>query len=164
MGQRTGSLPAVRRAVEHDLVELLRLHAPPSEALDDDGLDALAVVLRRQLDSDAVRVLVVDGAGERLAACGIGTIEQRLPGPGLSDGRTGQVIGVAADPDQRRPGPSRAVLRGLLDWFGEHEIARVDLHTPGADEPLYRELGFTSHPDPALSWSPAADRAVTPSR
>jgi len=160
MGQRTGISSAVRQAVEYDLVELVRLQAPPSENLDDDWLDALAVVLREQLTSDAVRVLVVDGADEGLAACGIGTIEQRLPGPDLSDGRTGHVLGVVTDPDQRRSGHSRAVLRGLLDWFREREVARVDLHADAEDEPLCRELGFTQHPDSSLYWR----RAVTPSR
>ncbi|MET7972703.1 GNAT family N-acetyltransferase [Streptomyces mirabilis] len=177
MGQREGNGPAVRQAVEYDLVELVRLRALLFEDLggdffspasaDDDWLDALAVVLKEQLTSDAVRILVVDGDGDGdgdsdsdgdgdrgLAACGIATIEQRLPGPHLRNGRIGHVIGVVTDPSYRRRGHSRSIMRGLLDWFGEREVARVDLYASAEGEPLYRELGFTHHPDPALYWRP----------
>lgn len=169
MGQRKGNGPAVRQAVEYDLVELVRLRALLFEDLggdffspasaDDDWLDALAVVLKEQLTSDAVRILVVDGDGDSdgdrgLAACGIATIEQRLPGPHLRNGRIGHVIGVVTDPSYRRRGHSRSIMRGLLDWFGERAVARVDLYASAEGEPLYRELGFTHHPDPALYWRP----------
>ncbi|MCT9105420.1 GNAT family N-acetyltransferase [Streptomyces mirabilis] len=169
MGQRKGNGPAVRQAVEYDLVELVRLRALLFEDLggdffspasaDDDWLDALAVVLKEQLTSDAVRILVVDGDGDGdgdrgLAACGIATIEQRLPGPHLRNGRIGHVIGVVTDPSYRRRGHSRSIMRSLLDWFGEREVARVDLYASAEGEPLYRELGFTHHPDPALYWRP----------
>ncbi|MFD8007076.1 GNAT family N-acetyltransferase [Streptomyces mirabilis] len=169
MGQRKGNGPAVRQAGEYDLVELVRLRALLFEDLgghffspvsaDDDWLDALAVVLKEQLTADAVRILVVDGDGDGdgdrgLAACGIATIEQRLPGPHLRNGRIGHVIGVVTDPSYRRRGHSRSIMRGLLDWFGEREVARVDLYASAEGEPLYRELGFTDHPDPALYWRP----------
>ncbi|MFF4730719.1 GNAT family N-acetyltransferase [Streptomyces mirabilis] len=167
MGQRERNGPAVRQAVEYDLVELVRLRALLFENLgghffspataDDDWLDALAVVLKEQLTADAVRILVVDGDGDGdrgLAACGIATIEQRLPGPHLRNGRIGHVIGVVTDPSYRRRGHSRSIMRGLLGWFGEREVARVDLYASAEGEPLYRELGFTDHPDPALYWRP----------
>jgi ribosomal protein S18 acetylase RimI-like enzyme len=159
----------VRQAVEYDLVELVRLRALLFENLggpffspasaDDDWLDALAVVLKEQLTADAVRILVVDGDGDSdgdrgLAACGIATIEQRLPGPHLRNGRIGHVIGVVTDPSYRRRGHSRSIMRSLLDWFEEREVARVDLYASAEGEPLYRELGFTNHPDPALYWRP----------
>lgn len=121
---------------------------------EDGWLDALAVVLTEQLTSDSVRILVVDAEGGRLAACGIGVVEQRLPGPHLLNGRIGQVIGVVTDPAHRRRGHSRAIMRELLDWFREREVSRVDLYASAEGEPLYRDLGFTDHPDPALYWRP----------
>jgi len=166
MRQHGGTTLDVRQAVEYDLVELLRLRVSLFEDLggdffspasaDDDWLDALAAVLRQQLTADTVRILVVDDDGHSgLAACGIGTIEQRLPGPHLRNGRIGQVIGVVTDPAHRRRGHSRAIMRGLLDWFGEQQVARVDLYASPGGEPLYRQLGFTNHPDPSLYWRPA---------
>ncbi|MFB8032963.1 GNAT family N-acetyltransferase [Streptomyces sp. NPDC056004] len=171
MRQRTENHTAVRQAVEGDIAELVRLRAMLFDDLGgdffapasggDDWLQALAVVLKEQLSAaadaasgtDAVRILVVDG-GSGLAACGIGTIEQRLPGPHLRNGRIGQVIGVVTDPEYRRLGHSRSVMRGLLDWFRERDVARVDLYASPEGEPLYRELGFTNHPDPSLYWRP----------
>ncbi|GGV10139.1 GNAT family N-acetyltransferase [Streptomyces spectabilis] len=153
----------IRQAVEDDVPELVRLRALLFEDLggeffnpssgDEEWRHALATVLKEQLGSDAVRVLVVDSDGG-LAACGIGTIEQRLPGPHLRNGRIGLVIGVVTDPAHRRRGHSRAIMHGLLDWFRERGAARVDLHASHDGEPLYRALGFTDHPDPALYWRP----------
>ncbi|WP_030672156.1 GNAT family N-acetyltransferase [Streptomyces rimosus] len=153
----------VRQAAEGDVPELVRLRAllfdtlggdffAPASA-DDGWRDALAVVLKDQLASVTVRILVVDG-GHGLAACGIGTLEQRLPGPHLRNGRIGHVIGVVTDPAYRRRGHGRAVMRGLLDWFREREAARVDLYASVDGEPLYRDLGFVEHPDPSLCWRP----------
>lgn len=163
MTQRTGDPAAVRQAVEDDIAELVRLRAMLFENLGgdffapasggNDWLDVLAVVLKEQLAADAVRILVVEG-GSGLAACGIGTIEQRLPGPHLRNGRIGQVIGVVTDPAYRRLGHSRSIMKGLLDWFRESDVARVDLYASTGGEPLYRELGFTNHPDPSLYWRP----------
>ncbi|WP_189545338.1 GNAT family N-acetyltransferase [Streptomyces gelaticus] len=160
---RTENHDYVRQAVEDDIPELVRLREMLFENLggyffspvsgSGAWLDTLAVVLKEQLTSDAVRVLVVDGASG-LAACAIGTIEQRLPGPHLCNGRIGQVIGVITDPGYRRLGYSRSLMRGLLDWFRESDVARVDLYASAEGEPLYRELGFTNHPDPSLYWRP----------
>ncbi|MFJ9542933.1 GNAT family N-acetyltransferase [Streptomyces sp. NPDC101225] len=169
MAPRTRTTSAVRQAEEYDLVELLRLRTLLLDDLGgdcfnpaaDEGswLDALAVVLRRQLRAGDVRILVVDGEGDRnadggLAAWGIGRIEHRLPGPHLRNGRVGHVIGVITDPAHRRRGHGRAIMRGLLDWFREHEVARVDLYASAEGEPLYRDLGFRDLPDPALYWRP----------
>ncbi|MEU7898677.1 GNAT family N-acetyltransferase [Nonomuraea sp. NPDC049152] len=152
----------VRQAVEDDVAELVRLRALLFETLGGsffnpssagDWRDALAAVLKEQLTADSVRILAVDG-DNGLAACGIGTIEQRLPGPHLLNGRIGHVIGVVTDPAYRRRGHSRAIMQGLLDWFREREVARVDLYASHDGEPLYRELGFVDHPDPSLYWRP----------
>ncbi|MFD8377900.1 GNAT family N-acetyltransferase [Streptomyces sp. NPDC059679] len=163
MGHDAGHHTDVRQATEDDIAELVRLRQLLFEDLggeffnpssgDDDWRDALAEALKDQLTADAVRILVVDG-DQGLAACGIGTIEQRLPGPRLRNGRIGQVIGVVTDPAYRRRGHSRAIMRGLLDWFRERGVARVDLRASAEGEPLYRELGFVNHPAPTLYWHP----------
>lgn len=154
----------VQQAMERDVPELVRLRSLLFETLggdffnpasgDGDWRAALASVLREQIAAETVRILVVPGP-TGLAACGIGTIEQRLPGPHLRNGRIGHVIGVVTDPAHRRRGHSRAIMRDLLDWFGERDVARVDLYASEDGEPLYRALGFTDHPDSSLYWRPA---------
>ncbi|NRQ35058.1 GNAT family N-acetyltransferase [Nonomuraea sp. NN258] len=150
----------VRPALPEDVAELVRLRALLFETLGgdffnpesagDDWRSALATVLKEKLtQDDNTRILVVPGH-DGLAACGIGTIEQWFPGPHSRNGRIGHVIGVVTDPAYRRRGYSRAIMRGLLDWFAERDAVRVDLYASHQAEPLYRDLGFTDHPDPAL--------------
>jgi ribosomal protein S18 acetylase RimI-like enzyme len=148
----------VRRAVVADIPELVRLRALLFETLGWDGTDegwrtALAEVLVDQLADEDVRILVVPGV-DGLAACGVGIVEQRLPSPRAHNGRLGQVIGVCTDPAHRRRGHSRAIMGELLAWFRTRDVARVDLHASRDGEPLYRDLGFVDHPEPALSWRP----------
>ncbi|MEV5598102.1 GNAT family N-acetyltransferase [Streptomyces sp. NPDC052496] len=162
----------VRRATAHDIAELVRLRALLFDARDDEyfsdqylddsypapvpGCDwrgNLAAAFRDHMASDAVRILVVD-AGQGLAACGIGTVERWFPGPHNHRGRVGHVIGVVTDPAHRRRGHSRAIMRSLLGWFEGQEVGRVDLYASPSGRPLYRSLGFTDHPDPALYWRP----------
>ena len=153
----------VRQAAEADIAELVRLRALLFTTLGGDFFnpatagagwrDALARVLKAKMRDDDARILVVDG-DDGLAACGIGTVEQWFPGPHSRNGRIGHVIGVVTDPAYRRRGHSRAIMRDLLDWFVERDAVRVDLHASPEGEPLYRELGFFDHPDPALCWRP----------
>ncbi|MEU6821075.1 GNAT family N-acetyltransferase [Streptomyces atriruber] len=182
-GRPTMLRTGVRRAVEADLPELVRLRALLFETLGgeyfnpapdqpnrpdrNDWRHNLAAVLKEQLTADATRILVVDaepdrdhghghGHGHGIAACGIGTVEQWFPGPHNLTGRVGHVIGVVTDPAYRRRGHSRAIMRALLDWFRAQDASRVDLYASTQGEPLYRDLGFVDHPDPALYWRPAA--------
>jgi GNAT superfamily N-acetyltransferase len=153
----------VRQAVEDDIAELIRLRALLFETLggdffnpssaDHDWRDALATVLKEQLTVESIRILVVDG-NNNLAACGIGTIEQWLPGPHLRNGRIGHVLGMVTDRAYQRRGHGRAIMQDLLDWFRKRDVVRVDLHASPAAEPLYRALGFVDHPDPSLCWRP----------
>ncbi|MFE0172160.1 GNAT family N-acetyltransferase [Streptomyces sp. NPDC059002] len=161
--RRTGLHTDVRPAVADDVAELVRLRALLFETLDGDFFttpstggdwrDTLATVLKEQITADCVHILVVDG-DEGLAACGFGFIEQRLPGPNRPNGLGGHVTGVVTDPAFRRRGHSRAIMHGLLDWFREREVPRVDLYASHDGEPLYRALGFVPHPDPALCGTP----------
>ena len=147
----------VRRAVAADVAELVRLRAVLFDAIgasnENGWRESLAAVLVGQLGAEGVRILVVEGGGG-LAACGVGSIEQRLPGPRAGNGLVGQVYGVVTDPVHRRRGHSRAVMEGLLGWFRERGVARVDLHASREGEPLYRALGFVDHPEPGMFWWP----------
>ncbi|MEV6755034.1 GNAT family N-acetyltransferase [Streptomyces sp. NPDC051214] len=154
-----------RPATRDDIAELVRLRALLFENLGGDYFSPpagdtgwqhdLAAVLEEHMATEDMRILVVDGgSGEGLAACAIGSVEQRLPGPHLRNGRVGLVIGVVTDPAHRRRGHSRALMGALLDWFREREVTRVDLYASSEGAPLYRDLGFVDHPDPALYWRP----------
>ena len=148
-----------RAAVEDDVPELVRLRAVLFASLagtwgaappGDQWRNACAAALRAALADKSMRVVVTD-AGAGLACCGIGTIDRRLPSPFNPGGRIGHVFGVVTDPAYRGRGHARIVTRALLDWFDGQGLCRIDLNASPDGLPLYRSLGFTSHPDPTLS-------------
>lgn len=125
-----------------------------ASAADIEGLSALRSAFSGELKGEPLAASPQEDDGS-LAACGVGTVDQWLPGPHLNDGLIGQISNVYTAPSYRRRGYSRAILDGLLAWFNERGVARVELRASPSAEPMYRSVGFTDHPDPALSrYSP----------
>ncbi|MFI9322596.1 GNAT family N-acetyltransferase [Kitasatospora aureofaciens] len=147
---------SVRPATVDDIAEVVRLrtlsfggrggHGGNHPSGGQDWRDALAKVVHERIAADDARVLVVDGRNT-LAAYGMGSIEQRLPGPYLPSGRVGLVVGIATHPEYRRHGHGLGlvILRDLLAWFRERGTDRVDPLVSAEGEPLRRELGFADH-------------------
>ena len=144
--------PAVRAAREDDAPEVVRLRRVMFAAMT--GRDAPGPweaeaerLLREQLAGRGALtgVFVVDAVDGGLAACAVGTVEQRLPAPSSPAGRFGFVFNVCTDPAHRGLGHARAVTEALLDWFEEQGVTRVDLHATPEAERLYRDLGFAEH-------------------
>ncbi|KJS56022.1 acetyltransferase [Streptomyces rubellomurinus subsp. indigoferus] len=149
----------VRPAVPADAAELVRLRNLMFEAMP--GMAALAGpgpwqataerILRERLAIPAERLtmpsFVVDDPERpgRLAACAVGTLEERLPAPGNPEGRFGFVFNICTDPGHRLRGYGRACTEALLDWFDGRRVGRIDLHATSGGEALYRSLGFGEH-------------------
>ncbi|MEU7907307.1 GNAT family N-acetyltransferase [Actinoplanes sp. NPDC049118] len=140
----------IRRAGAGDAGELMRLRTVMLEATGP-WLEPGTAILRRRLGDpeDLLAAFVVDrpdGAG--LAACAVGAIDERLPGPGDPTGLRGYVYNVATDPGYRRRGYSRACMAALLRWYDRRGVTAVDLRASPEAEPLYHALGFrrTGHP------------------
>lgn len=150
----------VRWATSDDVGELVRLRRIMFESLGTDVSPAddvaAAAVLASGLGSGELFAAVVDGGDGWLAACGIGMVSQRVPGPGNPSGRYGYIQSMVTDERARRRGLARAVLAALLDRFGELGVSRVDLHASTMGEPLYRSAGFAPGAHPELRW--ATDR------
>lgn len=145
-----GSTP--RPATVDDVDEVVRLAGvmyralgavPPSVPVEqwDRWTAAAAASVRGRLGRDLV-VFVCDRPGGGLVACGAGTVSVRLPSPWHPDARVGYVQWMSTDPDARRRGHARAVLRALVGWFGSQGIDTVELHASAAGAPLYRSEGF----------------------
>jgi GNAT superfamily N-acetyltransferase len=147
-----------RRANAGDAEEIVRLRGVMLAAVDGEEPEpgpwqrTSVELMRRQLPGDAtVAAFVVDHEEPgRLAACAVGTIDHRLASPRFANGLAGYVYNVATDPDSRRRGCSRACMEGLIGWFREHGVARVDLWASDEGGPLYRSLGFRDHGAPSL--------------
>ncbi|MEV5411569.1 GNAT family N-acetyltransferase [Thermopolyspora sp. NPDC052614] len=151
----------VRTATIDDIPELVRLREVLAARMSADAngypavagwQDSYARSLRERLGAPDVAVFVIDRPeGGGLAACGMGFIYERFPGPVLLDGRFGYVLGMATDPEFRRRGYGRAIMEALLGWYRDNGVRRVDLHATSDGEPLYREYGFTAR-YPGLTW------------
>jgi ribosomal protein S18 acetylase RimI-like enzyme len=148
----------IRRATVADADELIRLRAVLLQTFrrddwNDDWREPSRRILVRRLSEPepSIAAFVVDhpeAAG--LAACAVGTIEERLGNPNSLDGRVGYVFNVATHPEMRRRGYSRACMEALLQWFREQGIRSVHLQASPDGQPLYTSLGFGLTPDPAM--------------
>jgi GNAT superfamily N-acetyltransferase len=142
----------VRPAVPDDIPELIRHRELLFTALGRDTgraewREAVARVYADLLGRDTTSVLVIESPdGDRIAASGVGQIDQRLPGPETPNGLWGHVSNMVTDPAHRRRGHARAILLELLAWFQDREVHRIDLHGSRDGTPLYRQFGFTEHP------------------
>lgn len=137
-----------------ELVRLRRLMFLGMHGRDEPGpweRDAEAVArreLRRDTASGRLAAFVVDGdepGPPHLAACAVGTVEERLPAPKHPAGRFGFIFSVCTDERYRGRGYARTATEALLDWFAGQDVTRVDLHASGDAEHLYRSMGFAEH-------------------
>jgi hypothetical protein len=99
-----------------------------------------------------VAAFVVDDPRDagRLAASGAGSIARHLPGLRNPTALVGYVQWVATDVRWRRSGCSRTILGALLIWYAANDVRIVELHATASAEGLYRSLGFSEGPNPAL--------------
>lgn len=137
----------LRRANPSDAPELVRLRRVMYDAMDVDHssrewAECAERVLREELSSERMAAFVVEEDG-RLVACGVGMVEQRLPGPRNPRGLHGYVQSMATDPEARRRGHARAVFGALMAWFEERGVPSVELHATEYGAPLYRSFGFS---------------------
>lgn len=153
-----------RQAVVADAEELTRLREVmistfgpvPDHSWREPCIEAFRVALADP--AGPLQAFVTDAPDQpgMLAACSVGVIQQRLPGPANWSGRTGYVLSVATDPRFRRQGHARAVVVATLDWFRDRGVPRVDLHASDQGESLYRDLGFHEPRGVALTaWLPS---------
>jgi ribosomal protein S18 acetylase RimI-like enzyme len=148
----------IRRAVPADTPELVRLRQVMFDALfgvmdTSAGWEgSCAEVLERGLADGSFVAFVVDDLDGGLAACGVGMVAARLPGPGNLSGRYGYIQSMATDPEYRRKGLARGILDALLAWFAAEGVDAVDLHASVEGEPLYRSKGFKEGETLELRW------------
>jgi len=113
---------------------------------------------RRRLPTDDFVAYVVDDGGE-VVSCGAGWLEEHLPSPFQLDARRGHIASMSTDPAYRRLGYGKLVFEGLLDWFAERDIPRVDLRATPDGLPLYEAFGFRVLGGATMAWTAPGNRA-----
>lgn len=137
----------LRRAQVHDADALVRLRAHMHQAMGDDPAvpgwahACRAALVRRLAEPDRFAAFVVEVEGTVVAG-GVGWLEEHLPSPHQLDGRRGHLASMSTEPAHRRRGHGRRVLEGLLGWFDELGVGRVDLRATPDGLALYESAGF----------------------
>ncbi|MEV3935296.1 GNAT family N-acetyltransferase [Glycomyces sp. NPDC049804] len=149
-----------RHAEIDDIPEIVRLrevmHSHWIDMSDESWKPATMEVLRRRMSEDkpTIGITVIDAPeGEGLAACAVGTISERLPGPFNPTGRYGWIFNVVTDPQWRKRGFSRVCTQALLAWFEDQNVQVLELLASDQGQGLYEELGFTVSPEPAMRFN-----------
>jgi GNAT superfamily N-acetyltransferase len=150
-----------RRAELADAQELVRLRGLMLQALgqvsglpDADWRAAACAWFAERLAHrrDRFVAYVIGGQpGERLLACGLAWLDERVPSPTCPNGLRGHVTGMYTEPHARGRGHGRAILAELLGWLQQHGMAVVELHASAEGAPLYRSAGFQQTDYPAMS-------------
>jgi Acetyltransferase (GNAT) domain len=143
----------VRAAVPQDFDAIIGLVAGMFQDLGttefpDAWRDDLQQALASRLCSDVAAFVAVGPAGVPIAVA-VGIIDQRLPSPRRSQGQIGYIEWLATTAVSRRQGAARSATAALLQWFDEHEIDVVEVHSSPSAQPIYSSLGFndpTSRP------------------
>ncbi|WP_211257258.1 GNAT family N-acetyltransferase [Streptomyces megasporus] len=146
----------VRRAVAADARELARMRqlsltcpeepwTKPRDLRGGPWVEECQETFAAMLgDQDTVAAFVVDAAPGCVAACAVGFLLPRLPGPDSSKPFNGDISTVATDPAFRRRGYARAVVTALIDWMTVRGCKRISLTASSEGEPLYTSLGFVT--------------------
>jgi GNAT superfamily N-acetyltransferase len=143
----------VRAAVAEDLEAIIALVMAMFQDLGtrvfpDTWHKDLRQALASRLWGDVGAFVAVDPADVPICVA-VGVIDQRLPSPRRPQGRIGYVEWLATAAGSRRQGAARAAAKALVQWFQEHEIDVVDVHSSPSAQPIYSWLGFedpTSRP------------------
>ena len=148
----------LRRATVDDAPELTRLRGLMYDAM---GIDASGsawqqacrdALVRRLAQPDDFAAFVVEDDG-RLVSCGVGWLEEHLPGPRQHDGRRGHIASMSTEPGAQRRGHAREVFAALMAWFASYDVPRVDLRATPDGEPLYEAFGFRALGGATMAWT-----------
>jgi GNAT superfamily N-acetyltransferase len=151
----------LRRTELADAQELVRLRGLMLQALgQDSGLadaawraaarDWFAERLARRRDR-FVAYVIGGKPGERLLACGLAWLDERVPSPTCPNGLRGHITGMYTEPHARGRGHGRAILGELLGWLQRQGMVVAELHASAQGAPLYRSAGFQLIDYPAMS-------------
>jgi len=85
---------------------------------------------------------LVESHGVVVAGAGL-IVRRMLPRPGnLQGGAEAYILNIYTEPELRRQGLARELMKTVLGWCREQHIARITLHASDDGRALYEGLGF----------------------
>ncbi|MFI5363562.1 MAG: GNAT family N-acetyltransferase [Elusimicrobiota bacterium] len=138
----------IRAAAIDDIPEILRQRRGMFEDMGCRDGDALAAMV--SVSAGYLQKAVADGSfrawlvmdGDRVVAGGAIVISPWPALAGDSACRRATILNVYTDPDHRRRGIARLLMRTMIDWCRREGFARVSLHASKDGRHLYESLGF----------------------
>jgi GNAT superfamily N-acetyltransferase len=133
----------------------------PSQALASSLLSASTIALAELLrEGSYVGWLAIDGRDERVVAGAGVHLKPQLPrisqdGARVVTASDALVVNVYTEPDWRRRGVARVLMRTVLEWALDRGLDRLVLHASDDGRALYASLGFL--PTNEMRWSAARD-------
>jgi GNAT superfamily N-acetyltransferase len=138
----------IREAVSTDIPEILRQRRRMYE--DMDYRDPVALEAMAKLSHCYVTKAMADGTfrawlacdSDRAVAGGAVIISPWLAHPYDLECRRATILNVYTDPEYRRRGIARRLMRTIIDWCKREGLAGVTLHASEDGRHLYESLGF----------------------
>ena len=130
----------------------------PSEQRASELLSASTAAIHAALDDGTyVGWLATTAEGAVIGGAGV-HIKPQLPrvtadGLRVASDVVPLVVNVYIEPEWRRRGVARALMRAVMNWATERGFDRVVLHASDEGRKLYESLGF--EPTNEMRWDPA---------
>ncbi|PYK14016.1 MAG: hypothetical protein DME65_00135 [Verrucomicrobia bacterium] len=83
---------------------------------------------------------IVGGAGIQLQSI----LPRPIAASTIGEGRQGTIINVFTEPQWRRHGVARLLIREIVAWSRSERLDRLVLHASGQGRPIYERLGFVA--------------------
>ena len=148
---------SIRKALVSDIPEILRQRRRMYENMRYTDSDALAEMVKLSADCMA-ETLAGDSRGsyrhktqfhawlacalDKPIAGGAVIISPWLAHPYDLDCRRATILNVYTDPQYRRRGIARRLMRTMIAWCKQQGLARITLHASDDGRHLYESLGF----------------------
>jgi GNAT superfamily N-acetyltransferase len=140
--------PLIRQATQTDIPELLRHRRGMYQAMGYTDANALSSML--SACQPYLMAALADASfrgwlalvGERVIAGGAVLINPWPSHPYDLECRRATILNVYVDPEFRRRGIARQLMRTMIDWCRKEGFASVYLHASNEGRALYETLGF----------------------
>jgi GNAT superfamily N-acetyltransferase len=148
MGMNTNAQIMIREACRDDVPEILRHRRGMYEDMnymDQRDLEAMVSTsepyfVQALADGSYRGWLAL--AGERVVAGGGIVISPWPTHPYDSECRKATILNMYTDPDYRRRGIARELMKTMIEWCRKEGFDSVSLHASEHGRPLYEALGF----------------------
>lgn len=140
----------IRQSAIGDIPEILRQRRRMYEAMD--YTDTAALETMAAMSADYLETAMANGSFHAWLAChkecavagGAVIVSPWLAHPYDLECRRATILNVYTEPEYRRRGIARRLMRAMIDWCRQEGFARVTLHASDDGRHLYESLGFES--------------------